>query len=117
MVSILEIQKKYNFFIGLFMLDGILTFIGLSSGFFVELNPLVNYVLSVHGIFFTTIIFKFIATGLLFFIGLFVFSRLKKQKLNNIPGLKIYNFLISGCLLGYISLIIYELYLLGGVLL
>lgn len=112
-----KIRRNYNLFILLFLFDGIFTYIGLSTGFIYELNPFVNYAITIYGVFISTILLKVLFSVFLYILGYIMFDSIDKNphyKLNS--SFKLFNFLLSIVLIFYIVLIIYEIILLLWIL-
>lgn len=112
-----SVEKRYIVFLMLFLIDGYLTYFGLSSGRFIELNPFVNFMILEYGLLFSTIALKSFFTIILYVVSfkIFKYMRIKKVPLEGISFF-IFNLILNIVLLFYVGLIILELLLLSGVL-
>ena len=117
MVNLSELRRNYNLFIILFLFDGIFTYIGISKDVIYELNPFVNYAITIYGVFIATILFKVLFSIFLYIVGFITFDSIDKNpsyKLNY--SFKLFKFLLALVLIFYIILIIYEIILLLWIL-
>lgn len=76
------VENVYFGFVLLFILDGGITYVALSFFplCFLELNPLVSYIILTNGLFFATITFKLALAVVIYLLGRVAFSQLAKKQ-------------------------------------